>query len=534
LFGKKTRQTPQPTQTAERAPVLPVTARIARRVLFTVALSWLASTSGGAQLSDVSSASGTANSGLYSPGFAWGDYDADGDLDLYVTNWATAVSVPANKLLNNDGTASFTDVAASLGVDNDQNSINANWADYDNDGDLDLYVVDFYDQDYLYQSQSGSAFTEVGRSQQLVNLIKAGNETSAAFGDVDNDGWLDLYIGKFYHDNELYVSRGDGTFDRVDDLGVGDRRDTAGFDFVDMDNDGDLDLYVVNRDQENALFRNDLTDGGTFAEIACALSVANTEIGQAGAWADYDNDGDLDVYVANVGANALYRNDGGTAFVNVAAEANVAQSGSGWLTAAAAWADYNGDGYPDLYLASGGDEQFQPDALFAGGAAGVFADSTASAGLPTSTTAQLATGWADFDGNGTPDLYATNGFGPWGPGNRLFSNNRDGTNFLRVLVRGRGPENGGANLAAIGAQVRLIDAASNDTVAYQQVLPRTAVIRTIESDGVTGIASEIIFGAPAGPYNVHVRFPGNAVPITQGVFEGGELVIIDEEVFDAP
>jgi hypothetical protein len=184
---------------------------------------------------DVSNASGSANTGFYSPGFSWGDYDADGDLDLYVANWATAVSVPANKLLNNAGNSTFTDVAARLGVDNDQNSISATWADYDNDGDLDLYVVDFFDQDYLYQSQSsGSSFIEVGRSQQLVNLIKAGSETSAAFGDADNDGWLDLYIGKFYHDNELYMSRGDGTFDRVDDLGAGDRRDTAGFDWVDM------------------------------------------------------------------------------------------------------------------------------------------------------------------------------------------------------------------------------------------------------------------------------------------------------------
>ncbi|MEE3337863.1 MAG: VCBS repeat-containing protein [Candidatus Latescibacterota bacterium] len=489
-----------------------------------------------AQLSDVSSASGADNAGLYSPGFAWGDYDADGDLDLYVTNWATAVSVPSNKLLNNGGDSTFSDVAPALDVDNDQNSIGATWADYDNDGDLDLYVVDFFDQDYLYQSQSnGTSFSEVGRRQKLVDLTKAGSSTSAAFGDVDNDGWLDLYIGKFYHDNELYVSRGDGrglvTFDRVDDLGVGDRRDTAGFDWVDMDNDGDLDLYVVNRDQENALYRNDLADGGPFTEVACALSVASTEIGQAGAWADYDNDGDLDVFVANVGANALYRNDGGTTFVNVAAAAGVRQSGSGWITAAAAWADYNGDGFSDLYLASGGDEQFQPDLLFVGGETGVFADSTASAGLPTSVTAQLSTGWADFDGTGTPDLYATNGFGPYGPGNRLFRNDRSPDTFLRVLVRGVGPSAGGANLAAIGAQVRLIDAASNDTVAYQQVLPKTALIRTVESDGVTAAAAEIIFGAPAGPYNVHVRFPGNDVPITRGVFVGGEVVIIDEEAF---
>jgi hypothetical protein len=504
---------------------------VAARVLLALALSWLSATAAQAQLVDVTNASGTGNQGFFSTGVAASDYDADGDVDLYVTNWATAQSIPANRLYQNES-GSFNDVAPALGVDNNRNSVAASWADYDNDGDLDLYVVDFFEQDYLYRNSSaGSTFVEVGRSQELVNLIKTGSETSAAFGDADNDGWLDLYIGKFYHDNEFYMSRGDGTFDRVDDVGIGDRRDTAGFDWVDYDNDGDLDIYVVNRDQENALYRNDLNDTGVFAEIGCALSVANTEIGQGGAWWDHDNDGDLDLYLASVGANALYRNDGGGSFVDVASAAGVRRTSSSWLTVASAWSDYNGDGLGDLYVVAGGDKQQLRDLLYAGSEGARFSDSTASAGLPSTNTATLSAVWVDIDGNGSPDLYTTDG---WGVGNRLFSNNRDGTNFLRVLVRGRGPENGGANLAAIGAQVRLIDAASNDTVAYQQVLPRTAVIRTIESDGVTGIASEIIFGAPAGPYNVHVRFPGNAVPITQGVFEGGELVIIDEEVFDAP
>ena len=477
---------------------------------------------------DVSVAKDAVNSGLNSTSSAWGDYDGDGDLDLYVTNWAAAVSVPANKLLLNSGDGAFLDVAPTLGVDNDRNSVGATWADYDNDGDLDLYVVDFYEQDFLYQNQAaGTGFTEVGRAQRLVNLVKAGSETSAAFGDVNNDGWLDLYIGKFYHDNELYVSRGDGTFDARTDLGVGDRRDTAGFDWVDVDNDGDLDLYVVNRDQENALYRNDLVDDGTFAEIACALSVANTQIGQAGAWADYDNDGDLDVFLANVGANSLYRNDGGISFVDVADAVGVRRASSSWLTANAGWADYNGDGFQDLYLASGGDRQKQRDLLYAGSGS-TFSDSSVSAGLPTDATYSLSVSWADMGGNGSPDLYVTNGVGL---GNRLFRNDRSSDTFLRVLVRGRGPGNGGANLAAIGAQVRLIDAATNDTVAYQQVLPRTANVRSVEAEGVTALAAEIIFGAPAGPYNVHVRFPGNAVPITRGVFVGGEVVIIDEEVF---
>ena len=482
------------------------------------------------QFVDVTDAAGVANLGQFSTNLAWGDYDGDGDIDLYVTNWGAAIQVPPNRLYRNDtlaGILAMVDVAPDLGVDNDRNSVAAAWADYDNDGDLDLYVADFFEQDYLYQGDGGQSFTEVGRARQMVNLIKLGSVFCVGWGDYDNDGFLDLYLGKYYHDNELYHNTGEGLLEPVFDLGVGDRRDTNSLSWVDYDNDGDLDLYVVNREQENALYRNDLNaDQGLFTEIACALSLADAEIGQSAAWADYDNDGDLDLYVANVGANALYRNDGDDTFVNVAAAAEVAVPSSGWITAMAAWGDVNGDGIFDLYLANGADRQPQPDVLAAGSATGVFADSTGSAGLPTSASAHLSAAFADVDTNGTPDLYVTDGFGQ---GNRLYQNVADESLFLRVVVRGKGPAAGGANLYGYGARVYLIDAVSNDTVAFQQVLPPMAVPRTVTSaDGRTAGGAEIIFGAPAGAYNVAVLFPGNAQAGIGPNVRGGDVVVIDE------
>ncbi|MDP7400262.1 MAG: VCBS repeat-containing protein, partial [Lentisphaeria bacterium] len=163
----------------------------------------------------------------------------------------------------------------------------------------------------------------------------------------------------------------------------------------------------------NALFRNDLNaELGLFTEIACALSLANAEIGQAGTWADYDNDGDLDLYVSNVGGNALYRNDGDDTFVDVAADAGVNLLSSGW-------GDVNGDGFLDLYLANGADRQYQPDVLAAGSASGIFADSTSSGGLPAAASYHLSAAFADIDTNGTPDLYVTDGYGY---GNQLYQN----------------------------------------------------------------------------------------------------------------
>jgi len=485
---------------------------------------------GAAQFVDVTDAAGVANAGQFSTNMAWGDYDGDGDVDVYVTNWGAAIQVPPNRLYRNDtidGVPAMVDVAPDVALDNEGNSVAAAWADYDSDGDLDLYVADFFEQDYLYQGNGGQSFTEVGRAGQMVNISKLGSVFAVGWGDYDNDGFLDIYLGKYYHDNELYHNAGNGLLAPVFDLGVGDKRDTNGLTWVDYDNDGDLDLYVVNREQENALYRNDLSgDEGVFSEIACALSLANTEIGQSATWADYDNDGDLDLHVANVGANALYRNDGAETFVELAAAAEVALLSSGWITAMAAWADVNGDGYLDLYLANGADRKQHPDVLASGSATGIFADSTGTASLSSSANSHLSVAFADIDANGTPDVYVTDGSRL---GNRLYQNTASDSLFLRVVVRGKGPAEGGANLYGYGARVHLINAVTNDTVAFQQVLPSMAVPRTVTSDdGTTAGGSEVIFGAPAGAYNVSVLFPGNAQAGIGPNVGGGDVVVIDE------
>ena len=140
---------------------------------------------------NVTAVSGTGNIGLFSTNLAWGDYDADGALDLYATNWGTAGSNPINALYHNEGDGTFTDQAAQAGVDNNRNSTAAAFADYDNDGDLDLYVADFFDQDFLYQNQGDGTFAEVGRSRGLIDLINIGAVTSIAWGDYNGDGYLD-------------------------------------------------------------------------------------------------------------------------------------------------------------------------------------------------------------------------------------------------------------------------------------------------------------------------------------------------------
>lgn len=466
-------------------------------------------------LVDHTTASGTGNTGLYCTGAAAGDYDGDGDLDFYVTNWGTAVSVPVNALYENDGTGAFTDVAAARGVANAGNSSAAAWSDFDNDGDLDLYVADFYAQDFLYRNDGGT-FTEIGRTHGTVNVLRQGSETCVAWGDYDGDGWSDLYVGKYYYANELYHNRGDGTFDLITDPGVGDQRDTQAVDWVDYDNDGQLDLYVVNREQENALYHN---VAGLFTERAAALGVANKEIGQDAAWGDFDGDGDLDLFLANVGANALYRNESGAAFTEIAGMAGVRQQGAGWITARGSWVDYDGDGDLDLYLANGGDRAGQPDVLLANNGHGVFDDVTTAAGLPREQTAHTDAIWTDVDASGSPDLYVTDGFGPRGAGNRLFVNSTPGARFLRVGVHGLGPGKGGGSRDAVGSQVRLVDAATEQLQGYRQL------------GRVTG-AADLTFGVMAdGEYRVEVHFPSTGRVKEQTVgpqVRGSESITVAE------
>ena len=457
---------------------------------------------------NLSASSGTSNSGKFSTNSAWGDYDADGDLDLYVTNWGAALAPPGDALFNNNGDGTFTDRASEAGVDNFGNSPSAAFADYDNDGDLDLYVANYYDQDFLYQNNGSGNFSEVGRSQGLVNVERRGNVMSVVWTDYDNDGWADFYLSKYYFANVPYQNNGDGTFSPATDLDIGDKRDTIASLWADYDGDGDPDLYTINREQENRLYRNDLNDGDLFNEISASMKVANTEIGQNGDWGDYDNDGDLDLYVANVGANALYRNDG-TVFSEVATQAGVSVENGSWLTAMADWADYDGDGFLDLYLASGGDRQQQRDLLYVSNGDGTFSNASAVANLPSSARWHFSARWGDIDGNGSPDLYVTDGFGT---GNLLFQNDTASNRFVHIEVIGKGGAEGGTNRSAFGAEVRLFNAA-DELVGYRYV------------DDVAGV----YFGVEEGAiYDVEVSFPGSSSVVTLSGLQGGDAPMVLE------
>jgi len=334
---------------------------------------------------------------------AWADFDNDGDFDLFVGFG----NVP-NRLYRNDA-GTFADVAAEVGLADQESTRAAAWGDYDGDGHLDLYVG-FSGADVpnrLYRNDGdGRRFTDVTAAAGA--LLPLGATRQVSWIDYDNDGDLDLSVAFRNLPNALLRNDG-GAFTEVGDaLGIADPRRTVGAVWFDVDQDGDLDQYVANMDGDaNGLFRN---DGERFADVAADLGLddGGRPLGDRAygsvrpSLADYDSDGDLDVFLANYGPNGLLRNDGESGFTNVAASAGLAidsRYDSG------AWGDWDNDGLPDLYVNGtiGGGTVYR-DYLFHN-EGDAFADVTPP--LLLAQNADHGVQWADFDGDGDLDLALT-------------------------------------------------------------------------------------------------------------------------------
>jgi len=242
---------------------------------------------------------------------AWGDYDQDGFLDLFVST-GIYEAPQTNFLYRNLGNGTFLRVTTGPVAADTSSSYGCSWADYDNDGDLDLFVANHNNQNnFLYRNDGNGQFTKI-TAGPVVN--DGGYSTGATWGDYDNDGDLDLFVSNV-GSNFLYRNEGNGTFTKVTTGPiVEESAPFMGSSWVDFDNDGDLDLFVVGDPNTSRLYRND--GGGVFTS-ATNIAIANLSGHLRGVcWADYDNDGFMDVFVGRDApptfsdAGALFRNLG--------------------------------------------------------------------------------------------------------------------------------------------------------------------------------------------------------------------------------
>jgi hypothetical protein len=303
-------------------------------------------------------------------GSAWADYDNDGHLDLIVTAGNHAIAppeAPHTMLYRNEGDGTFSWV-----TDNDiyndfyyaSPGVHApSWGDYDNDGLIDLFIAGHDTRNRLFHNDGGGSFTRV-TDHVLVNDV-ANNSEGRAWTDYDADGDLDLFVSNVivpppsFSRSVLYRNDGDGVFTRITDSGLSGRFDnTVASCWADYDNDGFQDLFLANYPPTNSLYRND--GDGTFTRIA-AGPIAQERIAAPGffsacAWADYDNDGFVDLYVTSYvrggfSSSFLYHNDGDGTFTKIT-EGSVATDPT-WFTISASWGDYDNDGFLDLFVQQG-------------------------------------------------------------------------------------------------------------------------------------------------------------------------------------
>jgi enediyne biosynthesis protein E4 len=376
-------------------------------------------------------------------------------------------------------TTTFTDVTVEAGfsgcVTCQLNSTwCASWADYDHDGYVDVITLGHIQNltgsiSQLWHNNGNGTFTDV--TYQAGLDPHNGDAHGAVWADFDGDGWVDLYVAKgtekseVVNYNDLWRNNGDGTFTNIRDSagveGLGHRN--RGANAVDYDNDSDLDILATSFQRpttgggENLLYRNngDLT----FTDVAAEAGIQRPLIeNRMAAWADFDGDGWMDVFITH--SSGLYKNNGDGTFTDVTVAAGIIDGSDD--VQGGAWGDYDNDGYPDLYLTlgvegggGGADGPMQgidrlmrspltieeeevpaiplapqippqlPNILYHNNGDGTFTDVTTESGT-SNVNGALGVVWEDYDNDGYLDLYIVNTEFASTP-NRLFRNNGDGT-----------------------------------------------------------------------------------------------------------
>ena len=393
----------------------------------------------------------------------WGDYDNDGDLDYAVSLGSGEV-----RLYRNDH-GTLVSVGAALGMPQagSHELRGLSWGDFDGDGFIDLLggATAADKLTMVLHNEGGRHFTDVAAAIGLTIPNRSARQTN--WIDYDNDGDLDVYAANRVGENTIYRNDG-GTFTRVfAGVGPSDPRPTVGACWLDIDNDGDLDLFLANQaGVADAMWRN---DGTSFTDVAPALGLTGPprtkdEGGVGCAVGDYDNDGDLDLFVPNYGHNQLYRNNGNSTFTDVGKAAGVGVENH---AVSGDWGDYDNDGDLDLSVMSyvgpvGG--QTPLNALFRNdGAAGFVNVLTKDSPL---NVADHGVQFVDYDNDGAIDLTVTNGYGKTG-GHFVFRNGLPvdaKQRSLSVLVL-----DAKGHFTRFGAEVRLFDR-SGRILATRQVV----------------------------------------------------------------
>ena len=477
------------------------------------------------------------------------DYNGDSWLDIYFVNGCWLKNINDNRgrslrgkltnsLYRNNGDGTFTDVTKQAGVGDKGYGVGCSAADFDNDGDLDLYVLN-YGPNVFYQNNGNGTFTDISEASGLANPNWS---LSSPWFDYDNDGDLDVYVanyleydsGKFrsYYaaagypgplsyngqPDALYSNNGDGTFtDVTEKVGLFNPDGRAmSATVADLNNDGYLDFYITNDAMENYFFRN--TGKGTFESEGLTIGLAFGEGGQGvssmgPAVGDVDRDGWLDIYIPDMGYGCLLMNrkdyfEDRTAPTNLAVVCGQYTGWGGLLF------DYDCDGYLDIFVANGNahHEYTEEDVLMRNDGTGSFVDVADKSG-PYFREKYVGRGatYGDYDNDGDLDLLVIN----LNDSPKLLRNDGGNSNNWLTIE----PKLPGGRTDAIGARVTVV---AGSLIQLQDLIPAVGYLSQADPRCHFGL------GRAAKADTVEIRWPDKRTTKLKDVKANQILTLIQE------
>lgn len=451
-------------------------------------------------------------------GCSWVDYDNDGKLDLFVNQ---------KLLYRNLGNGNFA--RDNTAITNQGSSFGNSWADIDNDGDLDCFVTGGAPRgSFLYRNEGNRVFSKIRTGALGDSLRNVG--WTAAWADYNNDSFIDLIIAAAFgvpgvnHSNIFLHNNGNGTFTRIDTSVVAQGITTYTVpSWSDFDNDGDMDLSIgtgpVGSKGPDYFYRNQFKETGKafFTRLTAGPLTTETRDGQLINWIDYDNDSDLDVYIANLTgnggasglANDLFRNDRG-----VFTKMTSAQVGSivtdADLSLGSVWQDFDNDGDLDCFV---NNDNGLRNRYYQNNGNGTFTrlDNLAIVAVAGSYYSASA---GDYDNDGDLDLFTN---GP-AQAKGLFRNDlSNGNRWINILCKGTV-----SNRAAIGAKVR-VKAIINGAAIWQ--------IREISSqncfNGHNMLNAHFGFGNAATLDSLKIEWPSGKIDVLKNVATNQFLTVTE-------
>ena len=462
-------------------------------------------------------------------GVAIEDLNNDGFKDIYIV----CIYNPNNFYLNNlsDSVNNIRDLHLSFSEESvrrnttgitsrEKNNsysklqLGAGVADIDNDGDEDIYICSLMDKNKLLLNDGNGYFRDVSDQSERGTGEKNDRTNAAVFADIDNDGDLDMFITNEYSTNRLFENNGNGYFKEITkEAGLTSNGSSMGASFADVDDDGLPDLCVANWARENNFYKNVTKNGETkFIDIAKTAGTGGDPSSKSNAvvFADYNNDGLIDLLITNRGAyNRLYKNIGNFRFIDVTEKTIGLKRLQSY---GAEFGDFDNDGFLELYIANVG-----KNLMLKNLENGSFSDITFSSGTELSTYS-TGTAIGDLDNDGDLDMYCssfTNG------SSALFINIADNKNFITMQLEGTK-----TNRDAIGAKTWFYKAGhakqKEFLLGYRQIISGTGYC--------SHDSKEIHFGTGDNDsVDIVILFSSNSPEIIlKNVKEGSRLVITEE------